>query len=154
MIYQGNLKHHYLIPTAQKIAESINRFDSTKIKNKPAIIYDIDDTLIDIEGHGIMPIIATYKYAVEKGLTPIIITARPYFPYNVEHTLNQLKNHGIDFFESIYFMDDGLSPDLYKHKSREHVKSRGFDIYASVGDRLFDLHSNDNGFLVNHYRME
>ena len=69
----------------------IKLIDQTPFNEKNAIIYDIDDTLIDIEGVPIIPIINSYKYAIKKGIKPIIITARVGTKENIENTLKELK---------------------------------------------------------------
>ena len=57
---------------------------------KQAVIFDIDDTLIDSKTHTLItPVYQLYKYCQNKGYNIYIITARPRIPYGVQLTLNQ-----------------------------------------------------------------
>ena len=103
-----------------------------------AIIFDIDDTLIDSRTHTIIkPVYQLYKYCQNKGYNIYIITARPRIPYGVQLTLNQLYSLGITGFKNIAFRPP-LEIDVpgYKLKARKAIAD---DVIMSVGDKKWDI---------------
>tara|TARA_A200000159_G_C7312379_1_gene335209 strand:+ start:101 stop:490 length:390 start_codon:yes stop_codon:yes gene_type:complete len=105
---------------------------------KQAIIFDIDDTLIDSRTHTIIkPVYQLYKYCQNKGYNIYIITARPRIPYGVQLTLNQLYSLGITGFKNIAFRPP-LEIDVpgYKLKARKAISD---EIIMSVGDKKWDI---------------
>ena len=66
-----------------------------------AVIFDIDDTLIDSRTHRLIPkVFELYQYCRNRGYNIYIITARPRIPYGVQLTLNQLYSLGITGFKA------------------------------------------------------
>ena len=130
----------------------IKLIDQTPFNEKNAIIYDIDDTLIDIEGVPIIPIINSYKYAIKKGIKPIIITARVGTKENIENTLKELKEYGIDKYILIYFLQVNKFDNWkYKFLARKNVFEKGYNIVGSVGDMPWDIgHYGGIGFKIDH----
>tara|TARA_Y100000996_G_C22337483_1_gene567145 strand:+ start:57 stop:446 length:390 start_codon:yes stop_codon:yes gene_type:complete len=105
---------------------------------KQAVIFDIDDTLIDSRTHTIIkPVYQLYKYCQNKGYNIYIITARPRIPYGVQLTLNQLYSLGITGFKNIAFRPP-LEIDVpgYKLKARKAIAD---DVIMSVGDKKWDI---------------
>ena len=105
---------------------------------KQAIIFDIDDTLIDSRTHTIIkPVYQLYKYCQNKGYNIYIITARPRIPYGVQLTLNQLYSLGITGFKNIAFRPP-LEIDVpgYKLKARKAIAD---EVIMSVGDKKWDI---------------
>ena len=105
---------------------------------KQAVIFDIDDTLIDSRTHTIIkPVYQLYKYCQNKGYNIYIITARPRIPYGVQLTLNQLYSLGITGFKNIAFRPP-LEIDVpgYKLKARKAITD---DVIMSVGDKKWDI---------------
>lgn len=105
---------------------------------KQAVIFDIDDTLIDSRTHTIIkPVYQLYKYCQNKGYNIYIITARPRIPYGVQLTLNQLYSLGITGFKNIAFRPP-LEIDVpgYKLKARKAI---GDEVIMSVGDKKWDI---------------
>ena len=105
---------------------------------KQAVIFDIDDTLIDSRTHTIIkPVYQLYKYCQNKGYNIYIITARPRIPYGVQLTLNQLYSLGITGFKNIAFRPP-LEIDVpgYKLKARKAIPD---DVIMSVGDKKWDI---------------
>jgi predicted secreted acid phosphatase len=127
--------------------EILYKLNLKNIKN-PAIIFDIDDTLICATnnnyglfiGESIEPIIDLYNTAKELGIRPIIITARGGVDFVVKETMDLLKKSKIKGFYSIYFRpiyaDD---PYFYKTSARKHAADSGFNILMSVGDQEWDM---------------
>ena len=105
---------------------------------RQAVIFDIDDTLIDSRTHTIIkPVYQLYKYCQNKGYNIYIITARPRIPYGVQLTLNQLYSLGITGFKNIAFRPP-LEIDVpgYKLKARKAITD---DVIMSVGDKKWDI---------------
>lgn len=105
---------------------------------KQAIIFDIDDTLIDSRTHTIIkPVYQLYKYCQNKGYNIYIITARPRIPYGVQLTLNQLYSLGITGFKNIAFRPP-LEIDVpgYKLKARKAISD---EVIMSIGDKKWDI---------------
>lgn len=123
---------------------------SLSIKPNSVIVYDIDSTLIDNYGNPIHPIIHTYRYALQKGLKPIIITARPGSDEGIRYTLQQLKSFGIDRFLAVYFMpEEKRDQALYKKLSRKDIHDKGYRVEMSLGDMPWDIGEYGGiGFIV------
>jgi predicted secreted acid phosphatase len=105
---------------------------------KQAVIFDIDDTLIDSKTHTIItPVYQLYKYCQNKGYNIYIITARPRIPYGVQLTLNQLYSLGITGFKNIAFRP-ALEIDVpgYKLKARKAISD---EVIMSIGDKKWDI---------------
>ena len=105
---------------------------------KQAVIFDIDDTLIDSKTHTIItPVYQLYKYCQNKGYNIYIITARPRIPYGVQLTLNQLYSLGITGFKNIAFRPP-LEIDVpgYKLKARKAISD---EVIMSIGDKKWDI---------------
>ena len=105
---------------------------------RQAIIFDIDDTLIDSRTHTIIkPVYQLYKYCQNKGYNIYIITARPRIPYGVQLTLNQLYSLGITGFKNIAFRPPlEIDVPAYKLKARKAIAD---DVIMSVGDKKWDI---------------
>ena len=105
---------------------------------RQAVIFDIDDTLIDSRTHTIIkPVYQLYKYCQNKGYNIYIITARPRIPYGVQLTLNQLYSLGITGFKNIAFRPP-LELDVpgYKLRARKAIQDT---VIMSVGDKKWDI---------------
>jgi hypothetical protein len=113
-----------------------------KMQSSPTsiIVYDIDNTLIDDRGHPIIPIIDTYMFALSRGFKPIIMTARPGTPQNIDRTKAQLRSYGISEYTCMYFLPpDRYDPAKYKLLARENIHERGYKVVMSIGDMPWDI---------------
>jgi len=80
--------------------------DKIPFSPNQAIVFDIDDTLIDSTTHQLIPkVFELYQYCRNKGYNIYIITARPRVPYGVQLTLQQLHSLGIGGFKNISIGD-------------------------------------------------
>ena len=124
-----------------KIAKDVvNTIDRIKISNNSVIVYDIDDTLIDNNGCPILPVINTYHYAKNSGLTTVIITARPDYDENIQRTIQQLHYFGITGYKYIYFRPrDKEDQATFKLLARKNLHDRGYHVVASIGDMPWDI---------------
>jgi hypothetical protein len=139
----------------EKISTNIKKLiDIIPNNEKNIIIYDIDDTLIDTEGFAITPIINSYKYALQKGIKTVIITARVGTNENINHTIEQLKEYGIDNYVYIYFLPVNKYDNYqYKFLARKNLYERGYNIIASIGDMPWDIGIYGGiGFKINHIK--
>jgi hydroxymethylpyrimidine pyrophosphatase-like HAD family hydrolase len=67
------------------------------IHENDAVMFDIDDTLIFLNGTLNTPIVKLLHYSKSLGYKIIIITARPILKPVINFTVNQLKRHGIPY---------------------------------------------------------
>jgi predicted HAD superfamily phosphohydrolase YqeG len=112
----------------------------TTVAPGDAVMFDIDDTLIDTStGKVIQDIYDLYKSAQKKGYRMIIITARPGFYKNVTWTRDQLRNMDISYDELIFTPPLGKS--LYKRASN-------YNYVLSVGDMDTDLTDSKSSIKV------
>jgi|TARA_B100002019_G_scaffold282622_1_gene288063 phosphoglycolate phosphatase-like HAD superfamily hydrolase len=103
-----------------------------------AIIFDIDDTLIDSRTHRIIPkVFELYQYCKNRGYNIYIITARPRIPYGIQLTFYQLHTLGINGFKNIAFRPP-LELDIpgYKLRARKAIQDT---VIMSVGDKKWDI---------------
>ena len=103
-----------------------------------AVVFDIDDTLIDSTTHQLIPtVFELYQYCRNKGYNIYIITARPRIPYGVQLTFNQLHSLGIVGFKNIAFRPPlELSIPHYKLEARKAITD---NIIMSIGDKSWDI---------------
>lgn len=135
-----NTLPYYLFPLTIKERDIKCLIDSIDVKKNSVIVYDIDDTLLDRSGKPIPQIVNTYKYAKSKGLTPVIITARPAIRENIDITVKQLHDADITNYMSIYFRElDTTDIHNYKLLSRKDIHDRGYNVEMSIGDLQWDV---------------
>ena len=126
--------------TVQKSLQAMDYLNRITLPPNPAIVFDIDDTLIDSKGNSIHSIIALYNFSKQLGITPIIITNRSGHYQNIEYTKEQLKQHNIVGFKLLYFRPPHKwNPWRYKLKARENVKDKGYNVVMSIGDMEWDI---------------
>ena len=103
-----------------------------------AIVFDIDDTIIDSQTGLIMPKTASlFRYCVDRGYHVYIITARARTYNAVLYTINQLKSMGLTGYRLIAFRppDDWDIP-AYKLNARKSIPQQ---VVMSVGDQQWDI---------------
>lgn len=106
----------------------------------PAVIFDIDSTLIDVWGNSLPQIVSLYHHVLNKGIKAVIITARADTGEAVDYTIKQLKSHGIDRYHSIYFRPkDKRDPVKYKKEARKSLINEGINTVMSIGDEQWDI---------------
>ena len=103
-----------------------------------AIIFDIDDTLIDSRTHRIIPkVFELYQYCKNRGYNIYIITARPRIPYGIRLTFHQLHTLGINGFKNIAFRPPlELDVPSYKLQARKAITD---NVIMSIGDKRWDI---------------
>lgn len=75
----------------------IHYISNRRVKENDAVMFDIDDTLLFVNGLPNKPIIELLNQAAIMGYNIIIITARPGIDRVVQFTINQLANHKIGY---------------------------------------------------------
>lgn len=96
-----------------------------------AVMFDIDDTLIDSDSKEIIyTIYNILKFANKLGYIIVIITARPSRKSVKDYTRDELRDNGI-FWDRLFF----ASP----RRKDEVKKNLGYRFVLSVGDRMTDL---------------
>lgn len=119
----------------------ISKLSNIELYSNSAIVFDIDNTLLHLNGTPIIPIIHIFNFAKSIGLTLVIITNRLGIPPNINFTTMQLENSGIYGYRFIYFRSPTKvdNPWRYKEISRKHVLDKGFNIIMSIGDQEWDI---------------
>lgn len=100
------------------------------IHKNDAVMFDIDDTLIFLNGTLNTPIVELLHYSKSLGYKIIIITARPILRPVINFTINQLKRHGIPYDVL------GFTPALNKGNMKKEME---YNFILSVGDMPTDL---------------
>jgi predicted secreted acid phosphatase len=121
------------------------------INNKLSVIFDIDDTLIDVKGNCIGEIVYIYNYVKKLGIDPIIITNRAGTKDIMDYTMKQLSNCNITEYRYLYFRDPTKTNDPYKYKedARKDVFNKGYFTVISIGDQMWDIGNYGGlGFIV------
>ena len=103
-----------------------------------AIVFDIDDTLIDSNSHKLIPaVFQLYQYCRDRGYNIYIITARPKIPLGIKMTLYQLYSLGITGFKNIAFRPlMQINQYQYKLNARKRISD---NIIMSIGDKPWDI---------------
>lgn len=129
-------------PVMRTAKYAMNTLKDMELPSNPAIIFDIDDTLIrSSNGSCINHIRVLYNYALTKGITPILITARVGLSKeSMEYTKLQLDICNIYGYKYIYFRPKLWENILYyKNYARKNVTNKGYNIVMSVGDMEWDV---------------
>jgi predicted secreted acid phosphatase len=129
---------------------------------KPAIVFDVDETLISNYGYydkevdfgyiphlqkgwedravapAISPVRDLCRYAISKGVAVFVITARP--EAQRKATNLNLKRVGCYPYEKLYLRADPNEPSArYKTSSRRVIEQNGYTILVNIGDQNSDL---------------
>ena len=120
-------------------------------KDKSAVMFDIDDTLLFVNGDKlspITPIIDLLNYCITKDLLIIIITARS-SNYRTE-TIKHLNKYGINY-SYLYLRKSPQDDNDMNFKSRVKQKllnDHNITILMSVGDQMVDIVGDYSGYCL------
>jgi len=116
----------------------MNILEQIPFNHNQAVVFDIDDTLINSDtGELMSKVFALYQYCIMKGYYVYIITARASTPDAVQFTLRQLRSLGIGGFKSIAFRPpDYWDIPKFKMDARRSIPQR---VVMSVGDQHWDV---------------
>lgn len=107
----------------------------------PAMIFDIDYTLLNGSGASNPAIVWLYNTLKNRGIAPILITARAAYAENIKNTQLQLKKAGVSEPVFIFFRPmDKKDIKKYKYNARctVHYKQK-YNVVMSIGDEYWDL---------------
>jgi predicted secreted acid phosphatase len=120
---------------------------SSKLSNESAIVFDIDDTILDGAGNSIRPTCVLYSYAYMLGVNIFIITSR--INHSASFTSSQLKGLCLPAPRIMYFKQNPYADNfVYKESARKSITDQGFDIIMSVGDQPWDYSGKYTGYGV------
>lgn len=112
----------------------------------PAVVFDIDDTLIDSRTHKVIPsMLVLYNRVKRLGIPIFLITARD--PSSRSYTVNQLRSVGVTGYKELFMVPNhefhikGKS----KAKIRKKILSMGYTVFLNIGDDPTDF--VDGGFI-------
>ena len=111
---------------------------SIPFHSSQAVVFDIDDTIIDSTTHRLMPkTFSLYQYCIDRGYHVYIVTARARTPQGIRYTLDQLRDAGIGGFRAIAFRaPDEMDMYAYKRNARRAIPEH---VIMSVGDQPWDV---------------
>ncbi|RKT09608.1 putative acid phosphatase of HAD superfamily subfamily IIIB [Streptomyces sp. 1114.5] len=120
------------------------RTATPKAGEKPAIVFDIDNTTLATHFHpftmpGIAPVVELAQYAHARGVTIIFVTARPGFIESVTRYSLQKAGYTVDELRGRDLGDLTKPVQQYKTEERIKVENEGYTIVASVGNNWTDL---------------
>lgn len=112
----------------------------------PAVMFDIDDTLIHYSGKPIKPITKLLKECIKLNLIVIIITARDY--RFKDETIKELKKHGIKY-DLLYLRKPTDDLRTFKSNIKKQLKETDdITIILSVGDNIIDVDGEYSGYFI------
>ena len=111
---------------------------SIPFHHSQAVVFDIDDTLIDSDTDRVMPrTLSLYRHCVSRGYMVYIVTARARTPEGIAYTLDQLRHAGITGFRAIAFRPPhDMDVYAYKRNARRAIPGH---VVMSVGDQPWDI---------------
>lgn len=131
----------WLVNEHDKIVNDVlNHITEMILPPNPAMIFDIDYTLLNGSGEANTAIVWLYNTLKKRGITPILITARAEYNENIKHTIAQLKKAGVSEPAFIYFRPikkDDIK--RYKYESRYSVYNKKYNTIMSIGDEYWDI---------------
>jgi predicted secreted acid phosphatase len=123
--------------------ELIDFFKKIPKNNNDIVFFDIDDTLIRPynDNQPVTSVVNFYKYLVNNGYNTAIITARPNFEQNLQYTINDLKNIGIDNDYKFLVLKPLNENNIteYKINARKQILDMGYTSLMSIGDMHWDV---------------
>ncbi|RRR73805.1 HAD family acid phosphatase [Streptomyces sp. RP5T] len=112
---------------------------------KPAIVFDIDNTTLETDfgfsypSPANKPVLAVAKYAQEHGVALFFVTARPGIiasatDYNLKHVGYQVNGLYVRSFIDLF-----KEVATYKTAQRVDIENKGYTIIANIGNSATDL---------------
>ena len=131
----------WLVTARDKVVRKVfEKLDQIQIPSNAAIVFDIDHTLIDLTGKPIDPVVYLFHHVKQRGISPVIITAREGTEENIAFTQEQLSSLGITGQTFMYFLAPGKTdPWRFKWIARKNVHERGLNVIMSIGDEPWDI---------------
>jgi len=116
----------------------VNMLHNIPYNSNQAVVFDIDDTLISSKTHQlIIDIFNFYQYCIDYGYNVYIITARAGTIKNMNATIQQLQDLGINNYKRLYFRKpQDMRIAHSKKMARKHIPH---NIILSIGDQPYDI---------------
>jgi predicted HAD superfamily phosphohydrolase YqeG len=112
----------------------------------PAVMFDIDDTLINYKGKPIKPIIKLLNKCIKEELIVVIITARLNI-YTTE-TIKQLQDEGIKY-AFLYLRSQNDDINTFKGNiKRKLAEENDIVTIMSIGDNIVDVEGESSGYFI------
>ncbi len=109
---------------------------------KPAVIFDIDGTLINNNTKGNPKCVCSLRNLVRacaaSRIAIFVVTARPDEPRNRQWTERQLSSCSIEPVEQLYMRPEEADFAKCKFQAREQIRGQGFQVLLSIGDQWAD----------------
>jgi len=139
-----HLKKYFIINIYYKMnIDIIDFFEKIPKKKTDIVFFDIDDTLLQPYNNNkpIKHVVNFYNYLVKYGYNVAIITARPDFEQNLQHTLDDLKSIGIvnNYKFLMLRPSNEIDIKLFKIKARKQILDKGYTSLMSIGDNYWDM---------------
>ena len=154
------------------ISDAIREFESIKVENSAAVIFDVDETALsnyeimketefgyfhelwdkwieEAKAPAIPGVKNLYEFLIGKGIKIIFITGRKDYHYN--STFKNLHSAGYTIFDTLIVrMKDEYSFGAvdYKSKKRKELTAKGYKIAGTVGDQWSDLKGSFHGIQI------
>lgn len=136
--------------TAKQLGENyleiMKQNDYFSLKN-PAVMFDIDDTLISYSGKPIKPIISLLNSCIKNNLTILIITARDSLYLN--QTIEELKKNKIKY--DFLYLRNSQTDNYNTFKSeikKKLAEENDIITIMSIGDNIVDIDGNHSGYFI------
>ena len=142
----GNSLHDIAYELGNNYLNKMKKLEYFKMEY-PAVMFDIDDTLINLNGKAIKPMIKLLNKCISEGILVIIITARSNVYYN--ETVNQLASFNIKY-GVLYLRDDSLD-DINTFKSnikKKLAEQNDITTIMSIGDNIIDIDGEYSGYWI------
>jgi acid phosphatase len=157
---------------AEIISDAIKEFESIKVENSTAVIFDVDETALsnyeniremdfgyvrelwdkwieEAKAPSIPGVKNLYDFLIEKGIKIIFITGRK--DYHYSSTFKNLHSAGYTFFDTLIVrmeVEYNFGAIDFKSKKREELTAKGYKIVGTVGDQRSDLEGSFHGIQV------
>jgi hypothetical protein len=109
---------------------------------KPAVIFDIDGTLINNNTNGNPKCVCAFRNMVRAcasySIAIFVVTARPDEPRNRQWTERQLASCAIEPVEQLFMRPEDADFAKCKYEAREQIRAQGFQVLLSIGDQWAD----------------
>jgi acid phosphatase len=154
------------------IDEALKNFESVKVDDSTAVVFDIDETtlsnykvmkktdfgyvpeiwdgwILEEEAPAIPGVKKLYESLIQKKIRIIFITGRKDYQYN--STYNNLHSAGYTEFDTLIVrMKNEYNSGAvnYKSRKREELTIKGYKIIGTVGDQWSDLNGSFHGVQI------
>ena len=112
----------------------------------PAVMFDIDDTLIFQNGKPIKPIIKLLNNCISESLIIVIITARSSIFY--KQTVRELKKNNIKW-NYLFMREAKDNINTFKSKVKKKLaETDNIHVIMSIGDNIIDVDGDYSGYWI------